>query len=245
MTPSAPYVGVDKASARDRLLVAAADLLDAAAGGEVSTRSICERAEVQAPTLYHHFGTKQGLLDAVITHGFKQFLAERPDESVAEDDPISAIRDGWDLHVQYGLENPNFYTRIYGRPIPAQPCGVVSQVEAMILNALQPAARERRLRVAPEHAARQILAASTGVVLTLISQPAEDRDLALSHDVRGAILERITTSPSERRKTKGDEQATVASAAIALGAALAEPPPSLAEGELALLREWLRRLSLN
>jgi len=245
MTPSALNLGVDEASARDRLLVAAADLLDTAGGGEVSTRSICERAEVQAPTLYHHFGTKQGLLDAVITHGFKQFLAERPDESVDEDDPISAIRDGWVLHVQYGLENPNFYTRIYGRPIPERPCGVVSQVEAMILNALQPAARKRRLRVAPEQAARQIVAASTGVVLTLISQPAEDRDLALSHDVRDALLERITTSPSERRKTKRDEQATVASAAIALGAALAEAPTILTEGELALLREWLQRLSLN
>jgi AcrR family transcriptional regulator len=45
--------------------------------GEVSTRAICERAGVQAPTLYHHFGNKQALLDAVITHGFNRFLAVR------------------------------------------------------------------------------------------------------------------------------------------------------------------------
>ena len=52
-------------SARDRLLLAAAELMDAAQGAEVSTRAICERAGVHAPTLYHHFANKQSLLAAV------------------------------------------------------------------------------------------------------------------------------------------------------------------------------------
>ena len=77
-------------------------------GGEVSTRAICERAGVQAPTLYHHFGSKRGLEDAVITHGFKRFLAD------AGGDAIEDIRAGWDLHVRFGLENPGFYALIYG-----------------------------------------------------------------------------------------------------------------------------------
>ena len=46
-------------AARDRLLLAATQLLDEAAGGPVSTREITERAGVRAPTLYHHFGSKQ------------------------------------------------------------------------------------------------------------------------------------------------------------------------------------------
>jgi hypothetical protein len=41
-----------------------------------------------------------------------------------------------------------------------RPCAVVADVEAMILQALQPLARARRLRVAPERAAREILAAA-------------------------------------------------------------------------------------
>ena len=68
------------------MLHAAAELLDEAQGGEVSTRAICDRAGVQAPTLYHHFGSKQGLLDAVLTHGFAEFLAAR-DASGEDDDP--------------------------------------------------------------------------------------------------------------------------------------------------------------
>ncbi len=212
-------------NSRDRLLLAAAELLEAAQGAEVSTRAICERAGVQAPTLYHHFGSKRGLEDAVVTHGFKQFLTERA-ELGGDGDPIDDIRNGWDLHVRYGLENPYFYGLVYGRAVPGKPCGVVAEVEAMILQALQPAARSGRLRVPPEQAAREILAASTGVVLTLITQP--EGDLTLSDDVRDAVLARITT-----------ESGPLASAASALDAALGQ---ELSEGETALLREWLRRL---
>lgn len=211
--------------ARDRLLTAAAELLDAAQGADVSTRAITERAGVQAPTLYHHFGSKRGLEDAVVTHGFKRYLAER--EGLGGD-PIEDIRQAWDLHVRYGLEHPAFYGLIYGRVTPGEPCGVVAEVEAVILRALQPAAAAGRLRVAPERAAREILAASTGVVLTLITT---GDDPSLSDDVRDAVLARITTSGQ-----------AVAEVAAALDAALGDG--ELSSAETALLREWLRRLSI-
>jgi len=215
-------------SPRDRLLLAAAELLEAAQGAEVSTRAICERAGVQAPTLYHHFGSKRGLEDAVVTHGFKRFLAERA-ETRGAGDPVDDIREGWDLHVRYGLENPYFYGLVYGRAVPGKPCGVVAEVEAMILRALEPAAHSGRLRVPAAQAAREILAASTGVVLTLITQP--EGDLSLSDGVRDAVLARITTVPGP-----------LSAAAIALDSALGQAPEGLSEGETVLLREWLRRL---
>lgn len=232
----------DGSSTRDRLLLAAADLLDAAQGGEVSTRAICETAGVQAPTLYHHFGSKQELLDAVVTHGFKAFLAERPSPIRDDGDPIEDIRRGWDLHVRYGIENPGFYSRIYGRAIPGRPCGVVAEVEAMILHALQPAARQGRLRIAPERAARQILAASTGVVLTLISQPDADADPTLSEAVRDAVLARISTD-SDGHDHPAEPRVATAATAIALRAALRDDAGPLGPAEAALLDEWLDRLS--
>jgi AcrR family transcriptional regulator len=213
-------------SPRDRLLLAAAELLEAAQGAEVTTRAITERAGVQAPTLYHHFGSKRGLEDAVATHGFKQFLAER-ENAGGSSDPIDDIREGWDLHVRYGLENPSFYGLVYGRAIPGKPCGVVAEVEAMILRTLEPAARAGRLRVAPEQAAREILAASTGVVLTLITQPGDD--LSLSDEVRDAVLASVVTADGP-----------VAEAAAALDAVLGQS--ELSDAETALMREWLARL---
>ena len=235
-----PTTEAAQVSARDRLLSAAADLLDEAQGGPVSTRAICERAGVQAPTLYHHFNSKQGLLDAVITHGFKEFLSQRA--ASPSDDPIEDIRHGWDLHVRYGLENPGIYARIYGRAVPGQPCGVVAEVEQMILQALQPAARQGRLRVPPEQAARQILAASTGVILTLISQPPDTLDLSLSTGVRDAVLDRISKAPGRRRQTSPDA-APLVPAAIALRAALRDDTGPLTDTETALLDDWLTRLS--
>jgi AcrR family transcriptional regulator len=227
-------------NAHDRLLLAAAELLEEAQGEPVSTRAICERAGVQAPTLYHHFGSKDGLLDAVLRHGFSEFLDSRG-EIGEDDDPIEAIREGWDSHVRFGLENPNFYILIYGRARPGEPCGVVADVQRMILDALRPAARQRRLRIPPEEAARQILAASTGVVLTLITDPADEVDFALSDQVRDSILDGLATTP--RRGRKPTSVGTVSSAAIALAATLDDDPEALSTSEASLMREWLRRLS--
>src|SRR5438876_217476 len=89
--------------ARDRLLLAAAQLLHEAGGGAVSTRQITERAGVKAPTLYHHFGSKQALLDAVVSHGFKEFLRQRR-VAGGGGDPLDDLREGWDSHVAFGLE---------------------------------------------------------------------------------------------------------------------------------------------
>src|SRR4051794_34887620 len=152
--------------------------MHASPGEPISTRAICDLAGVQAPTLYHHFGTKQGLLDEVVTHGFKQFLSERRTQPDATD-PIADIRAGWDTHVAFGLEHPAFYAHIYGAVQPGVPCGVIAGVEAMLLDALKPAARQGRLRVSPAVAASEILAASVGVTLSLITRPAGTADLAL------------------------------------------------------------------
>src|SRR5712671_3236961 len=114
---------------RDRLLLAATQLLDEAAGGPVSTRQIVDRAGVRAPTLYHHFGSKQALLDAVVSHGFTEFLRARR-AAGGTSDPIDDIREGWDNHVAFGLEFPSAYAHIYGNVRAGVPCGVADDVRA-------------------------------------------------------------------------------------------------------------------
>jgi AcrR family transcriptional regulator len=222
---------------RDRLLLAGATLLDESKGKAVSTRAICERAGVQAPTLYHHFGNRDGLFDAVLSHGFKAFLSER--RTAPGRDPIADIREGWDTHVHFGLEHPEFYALIYGRVRPGVPCAVVADVEAMILDALQPAARQGRLRVSPDEAAAHVVAASSGVTLALIQQPPEHRDPTLSDRVRDGVLAAITTEGGPRA------EGGAASAAIALAANLDDHAvaDALSPGEAGLLRELLERLS--
>ena len=98
----------------------------------------------------------------------------------------------------------------------------------MILRALEPAARAGRLRVPAEQAAREILAASTGVVLTLITS---------GETIRGSP----TTSATRCWRGSSSRRGPLAEAAAALDAALGESP--LSATETALLREWLDRLS--
>src|ERR1700682_3099362 len=175
---------------RDRLLLAAAELMHESGEPTVSTRAVCERAGVEAPTLYHHFGSKQGLIDAVIQHGFNQYVEPEPAQDSARD-PIAAIRHGGDRHVCFGLDNPRFYALLYGNVERGRPCAITSPALARLTDLLAVAAKTGRLRVAPAEAAAQLLAANVGVTLSLIAQPPDATDLSLSDRVRGAALARV------------------------------------------------------
>jgi AcrR family transcriptional regulator len=219
-------------STRDRLLLAAGQLLHEADGGPVSTRAICERAGVQAPTLYHHFGSKQGLLDAVVNYGFTQYV-QAPS---AGGDPVDRIRAGWDRHVEYGLENPAFYVLLYGQIEPGVPCNLTSSAEAMLLELFTPLARDGRLRVEAPEAARQFAAANSGVTLSLIAQPEESRDLAMSTQVREAVLAGLLAEAPAGGSSVG-------TLAVALSTALSDDVDALTSTERQMLREWLHRLA--
>jgi AcrR family transcriptional regulator len=227
---------------RDRLLLAAAELLHESGGRSASTRAICERAGVQAPTLYHHFGSKQGLIDAVIQHGFNQYVD--PARSTGEPmDPVDSIRQGWDRHVQFGLDHPSFYALLYGNVERGRPCAITSPALSRLTELLRAAARRGQLRVPPEAAAAHLLAANVGVTLGLIAQPEEHTDLSLSYQAREAALAAIcaepTDEPSAAARSVGSGRAA---AAIALAATL-DDETDLSAGETALLRELLLRLA--
>ena len=203
MTPAAAAAE----NARDRLL-AGAELLDEAQGGEVSTRAICDRAGVQAPTLYHLLWQQAG---AARRRAHPRLRIPRQAGRVRGGRRPAGMRTAWDLHVRFGVENPNFYMLIYGRARP----GLRRRRrrrgdDRRGLEARRPPPSPARAAPAGGTA---ILAASTGVVLTLITQPRVEVDFALSDQVRDAILDaggargvgcqrrRRPRSPSRRRST--------------------------------------------
>lgn len=220
-------------SAKDRLLLAATNLMNE--GQDFSTRDVLSAAKVTAPTLYHHFGNKQGLMDAVAQHGFRQYV---PD-AAASDDPVAAIREGWRRHVEFGLEHPRFYARLYGNIEPGVPCAVTSPALDALLRILEPAAVAGRLITTPRKAASQILAANVGATLNLIGQPEDARDPDLSRSLREAVLASVFADAAEAKRP-GDG---VARHAIALAAGLANAEASLSDAERALLLELLERVA--
>jgi AcrR family transcriptional regulator len=226
-------------SARDRLLLAAAQLLDG--GGSLSTRTVCKLAGVTAPTLYHHFGSKQGLVDAVVSHGFTQDVSPAGSPE-ASPDPVQDLRDGWDRHVLFGLEHPTFYALLYGRVLPGRPCAVTGPALEMLVRLLNEVARRGGLRVPPREAAAEILATNVGVTLSLISLPDAERDLTISRRAREAVLSSVLAPAATPSHSKDGNQ-SLQTAAIALSAALNHDPKGLTMGELMLLQELMARLS--
>ena len=95
-------------------------LLARSADADISTRAACEAAGVTAPTLYHHFGDKEGLLAAVVDFGWAAFLeSKRTVAAVVHGHVADDIRAGWDNHIQFARENPNFYKLMWSPAICA------------------------------------------------------------------------------------------------------------------------------
>jgi AcrR family transcriptional regulator len=224
-----------KGDTRQELLAAAAALISDSPGQDIPLRAICDRVGVKLPTLYHFFGNKDGLLEAVIDHGFDSYLQlKRSSQSTG--DPIEDIRRGWDTHVAFGVDNAGFYALMYGQVTPHRRPTAAAGPQAALLGLCQKAASEGRLAIAPERAADHVLATNVGVTLFLIT--ADEPDLGLSDSVRDATIAGITGVPSQTHEA--DHQATLARALLH---DLSGAERTLGEAEVTLLRKWLRTLA--
>lgn len=69
---SASSTRPESADIRERILDRATDILGREGYGALSVSAVCKLAEVSAPTLYWHFGNKEGLLAAVLKRSLKR-----------------------------------------------------------------------------------------------------------------------------------------------------------------------------
>lgn len=225
---------------RDRIVRATAGLLAEGGRKAVSMRAIAGAAGVQAPTIYRLFGDMRGLLDEVASFGLNEYLREKASREVVED-PVEDLRRAWDLHIGFGLDNPGFFTLMYGDSRPGEETAADRQSFGILVGMVRRVAEAGRLRVGVERAARMIRAASSGVVLTLNAAAPEDRDLAISEATREAILAAVTTDAVPETGQTGHHR--VPSRALALKAVLPETPAGFMPSERALLSDWLDRLA--
>lgn len=206
-------------------------MIATAPGEEVSLRAICDRVGVKMPTLYHFFGSKEGLLEAVIEHGFDLYLGEKSAlESTG--DPIQDLRVGWDAHVAFGLAHPGFYTLMYGKVRPGHAPAAQSRPSEILLALTRRAAAQDRLVVSPEQAAAHVIATNIGITLRQIILQAEDRELSIA--TREGVIAAITGASSSTT--------TIHDAARVVLEYAAAHPQTLGEAETHLLTTWLSRL---
>ncbi|MCJ7858728.1 TetR/AcrR family transcriptional regulator [Corynebacterium kalidii] len=217
---------------REKLIDAAADMIARSPGEDFSLRAVCEVVGVKLPTAYHFFGSKQGLADAVVEHGFDMYISEKQAMEWSGD-PIQDIRTGWDAHVDFGLANPGFYALMYGKVQPGQAPAAQSRPAEILLGLTTAAAEQGRLVVPPEQAKAHILATNIGVTLRQIIQGYADPELSTA--VREGVIGAITgTAPGQDASTHR---------ALSMVSELAAAhPETLGTAETRLLQEWLHRL---
>jgi len=224
-------------STRSLIIGATAELLAQSPSGDISTRAVCEAAGVQQPVIYRLFGDKDGLLAATVDHVWDRYLGmKRAAEESA--DPLTDLRAGWDSHSAFALAQPNAYRLLFGSGAvdKAESADEAMRLLRLVLDRL---AAEGRLLVAPEVAARAVMAANTGVCLALILHPALYPDASLSSTMRdivlGSLVSGATPAPG------AGESGRIA--AITLRTTLPTLPGKLfTDREAGLLDEWLERI---
>jgi AcrR family transcriptional regulator len=228
----------DPASARDQtrthLVEVAAKLLADGGPDAVTTRSVALAAGLQAPTIYRLFGDKNGLLQAVAEHGFASYVSGKHIDP--ESDPVGNLRAGWQLHVGFGLANPELFRLMHSALRTPHGQALTAAGGEVLRARVHRVAEAGRLRVTERRAVDLIRAAGTGVVFTLIDQPEAERDHGLADTAWESVCATILTDQAAATAP------SPAAAAVTLRAALPDVT-SLTAAERALLADWLDRIA--
>jgi AcrR family transcriptional regulator len=221
-----------------KIIETAARLLRDEGPSAVTTRGVAEAAGVQVPTIYRHFGDKDGLLDAVAEHIMSIQVSaktEAADAAAAEAvDPLEDFRAAWQDQLRFCLENPSLFL-LLSDPERVRRSAAARVGRSVLESRVRRLATTRRLRVSEGRAVELIQAALIGAIQTLLSGSAEVTDTGLADELLEAVLARILTD------APGPPDEGTVPTAIALRAVA----PQLAEltaGERQVLAEWLDRV---
>lgn len=218
-------------SGRERLINATRLLLSERSDREPSTRELYEAAGVAAPTLYHHFGTKEGLLDAVVEDAFARYL-DRKRDMLRTGDLLADFAAGWDLHVEFGVASPILYRLMYG----PRASTAAATADRELRNGLERLADAGLLQVEVDEAAAITTAMAIGCV-TWLNRHSASADAPVAHAMRAAAISEIT---GQSRQTISTDQA-----ARMLLARLASAPQPFTPAETALLQQWLHVIATD
>jgi len=149
---------------RETLLNAALKVLEEDGEAQFSTRRICAIAKVTAPTLYHHYGSADGLLSAAIAEAFAQFLASKQ-AAVQSADPVIALREGWNDYVRFAAARPRLYAAMMSRVLGGADIPAAAQAFALLIERVGAIAATGRLAPGVAEAADLIWASANAASL--------------------------------------------------------------------------------
>lgn len=194
-----------------RAILDATEALLVAEGYEAfSMRRLAHQCGYTAPSIYHHFGDKRGLIDALLEERFR-LLVERLRRVEVGGDPLATLRGQLRAFVGFGMEHPTHYRLLMVPRLDddSPPPRSSEAARELIEITLKRLARAQRLQVGDiEEAVQCIWTMLHGLISLHISRP--DHPWVPNHvEAALGILLRGLVS-------RGD--------ATASGASSAEPP---------------------
>ncbi len=179
---------------RPALVTAALDVLEQHGEAGFSTRAVCGMVGVGAPTLYHHFGSADGLLSAAITEAFAQFLASKQAEQYP-DDPLEALRKGWDNYVRFAAERPRVYAAMLVRVLQGATIPAADAARALLVERIEAVASEHRLTMSVQAAADLVWAsAHAAATLYMVAIDGREPEPAVIETLRDDAVRSIHTT---------------------------------------------------
>lgn len=189
-----------RADARRAILDATESLLVEGGYESFSIRRLVDRCGYTAPTIYHYFGDKPGLLDALLEEVFQKLvrLIRRVPES---DDAIEYLRALARAFVRFGLRNPTHYRLLTQPRDPAsQRPRSAEAVRELLEKPWLELWEAGRLRSGDARSASQSLwALCDGLIHLRAGRPEHDWSKFLMDDAIDALL-RGLIAPARRRQ---------------------------------------------
>ena len=177
------------------ILEAAQHLLAHHGESGLSIRELCSRAGVTAPTVYHHFGDKQSLVDRIVDDTFAAFDRALVQKSPPKD-PVDALHWGFDRYLEYGRTHPTHYRLMFGGPrIRPSPVGLASYER--LRSRFAEVAEAGRLKKPVDDATAAYWASLHGVTSLVIAGSLDPRGAAAGI-VREAIIDALTLPRGSR-----------------------------------------------
>jgi AcrR family transcriptional regulator len=154
LAPAAARRRQQRDDARGAILDATESILIEEGYERFSMRKLAARCGYTAPTIYHHFGDKEGLFDTLLELRVSELVAEL--ESVdTSAEPVEGMRALFLCFANFGLRNPVHY-RLMSTPRPeAEPLASGERARAMLEAPLNRLEAEGRLLVADVEIAKQ------------------------------------------------------------------------------------------
>lgn len=162
---------------RDSLVRHALAIIEDDGVAGFSTRAVCVRAGVTAPTLYHHFGSADGLLSAAVARGFDEFLARKVARAT-KDDPADDLLDGWDDYVAFARERPRLYAAMTVRHLSGGNIPAAAEARRHLVYKLEALAARNRLTI-PVGAAADLVWSTAHAAALLHVSGADPPDAAV------------------------------------------------------------------